>query len=75
MQGMVKEPIQVTFFSNQEVSEAQVFLPEEVTILKEQLPSGISVEEGEQPNEWIVRSKRAQHTFVLTLIVEKRGKL
>ncbi|MEY8672356.1 WxL domain-containing protein [Enterococcus gallinarum] len=73
MQGMVKEPIQVTFFSNQEVSEAQVFLPEEVTILKEQLPSGISVEEGEQPNEWIVRSKRAQHTFVLTLIVEKEG--
>ncbi|TPD98170.1 hypothetical protein FJO98_17330, partial [Enterococcus sp. PF-2] len=73
MQGTAKEPLQVTFFSDQEVSEARVFLPEEATLLKDQLPTGISVEEGELPLEWIVQSKRAQNTFVLPLVVEKAG--
>ncbi|WP_254908568.1 WxL domain-containing protein [Enterococcus sp. 4E1_DIV0656] len=73
MQGTVDEHMQVTFFSDQEVSEARVFLPEEATLLKDQLPTGISVEEGAQPNEWIVQSKRAQNTFVLSLIVEQAG--
>jgi hypothetical protein len=73
MQGTVEEPLQVTFFSDQEVSEARVFLPEEATLLKDQLPKGISVEEGERPLEWIVQSKRAQNTFVLPLVVEKAG--
>ena len=73
MQGTVEEPLQVTFFSDQEVSEARVFLPKEATLLKDQLPTGISVEEGAQPNEWIVQSKRAQNTFVLPLVVEKAG--
>ncbi|MGM0155628.1 hypothetical protein IGK30_003495 [Enterococcus sp. AZ178] len=73
MQGTAEEPLQVTFFSDQEVSEARVFLPEEATLLKDQLPTGISVEEGAQPNEWIVQSKRAQNTFVLPLVVEQVG--
>lgn len=73
MQGTAEEPLQVTFFSDQEVSEARVFLPEEATLLKDQLPTGISVEEGAQPNEWIVQSKRAQKTFVLPLVVEQVG--
>lgn len=73
MQGTAEEPLQVTFFSDQEVSEARVFLPEEATLLKDQLPTGISVEEGVQPNEWFVQSKRAQNTFVLPLVVEKAG--
>lgn len=73
MQGTAEEPLQVTFFSDQEVSEARVFLPEEATLLKDQLSTGISVEEGAQPNEWIVQSKRAQNTFVLPLVVEKAG--
>ncbi|MDB1690094.1 WxL domain-containing protein [Enterococcus casseliflavus] len=73
MQGTAEEPLQVTFFSDQEVSEARVFLPEEATLLKDQLPTGISVEEGAQPNEWIVQSERAQHTFVLPLVVEQVG--
>ena len=51
MQGTAEEPLQVTFFSDQEVSEARVFLPEESTLLKDQLSTGISVEEGAQPNE------------------------
>ncbi|OTO09086.1 hypothetical protein A5882_003765 [Enterococcus sp. 4E1_DIV0656] len=73
MQGTVEEPLQVTFFSDQEVSEARVLLPEETTLLKDQLQIGISVEKGAQPNEWLVQSERAQHTFVLPLIVEKTG--
>ncbi|WP_429976771.1 WxL domain-containing protein [Enterococcus sp. AZ051] len=73
MQGTAEEPLQVTFFSDQKVSEARVFLPEEATLLKDQLPAGISVEEGAQPNEWIVQSKRAQNTFVLPLVVEQVG--
>lgn len=73
IQGTAAEPLQVTFFSDQEVSEVRVFLPEEATLLKDQLPTGISVEEGTQPNEWIVQSKRAQNTFVLPLVVEQVG--
>ncbi|MFS0959183.1 WxL domain-containing protein [Enterococcus casseliflavus] len=73
MQRTAEEPVQVTFFSDQEVSEVQVFLPEEAKLLKDQLPIGISVEEGAQPNEWIVQSKRAQNTFVLPLIFEEAG--
>ncbi|MGG5308248.1 hypothetical protein IGK38_002980 [Enterococcus pernyi] len=67
-QGMAKTPLQIEFFSDQEVSEARVLLPEEATLLKDQLLTGISVEEGEQPNEWIVQSKRAQNTFVLPIV-------
>ncbi|MER1955635.1 MAG: hypothetical protein ABS865_08950, partial [Desemzia incerta] len=73
IQGTAKESLQVTFFSDQEVSEARVFLPEEATLLKDQLSTGLSVEEGAQPNEWIVQSERAQNTFVLPLVVEKAG--
>lgn len=73
MQGTAEESLQVTFFSDQEVSEARVFLPEEATLLKDQLPTGISVEKGAQPNEWIVQSERAQNTFVLPLVVEQVG--
>ena len=73
MQGIVREPLQVTFFSDQEVSEVQVSLPEEATLLKDQLPTGISVEEGAQPREWIVQSKRTQNMVVLPLIFGKVG--
>ncbi|MFP8918500.1 WxL domain-containing protein [Enterococcus innesii] len=73
MQGTVEEPLQVKFFSDQEVSEAQVSLPEEATLIKEQLLAGISVEEGAQPHEWIFQSKRAQNTFVLPLVFDKVG--
>ncbi|MFS1021054.1 WxL domain-containing protein, partial [Enterococcus casseliflavus] len=73
MQGTAEEPLQVTFFSDQEVSEARVFLPEEATLLKDQLSTGISVEEGAQPNEWIVQSKSAQNTFVLPLVFGEAG--
>lgn len=73
VQGRVAESIQVTFYSDQEVSETRVVLPEEAMILKEQLPTGISIEQGEQPLEWIIQSKRAQHTFVLPLTFKEEG--
>lgn len=73
MRGTLEYPMQVTFFSDQEVSEARVFLPEEAKLIKEQLPAGISVEQGEQSREWIVQSERAQTTFVLPLVFEKAG--
>ncbi|MGM0276499.1 MULTISPECIES: WxL domain-containing protein [unclassified Enterococcus] len=73
LQGTIESPLKVTFFSDQEVSEARVFLPEEATLLKDQLPTGISVEKGEQSNEWIVQSKRAQNTFVLPLVFDVAG--
>lgn len=72
-QGMAGDPINVTLSSDQEVSEAQVILPEEATIIKEQLPEGISVEEGAQPNEWSVHSKRARTMFDLPLVFNKAG--
>lgn len=74
MQGTVEESIQVTFFSDQEVSEARVFLPEEATLINEQLPAGGSVEQIEQSQEWLVQSKRAQNTFVLPLVFEQAGR-
>lgn len=73
MQATAEEPLQVTFFSDQEVSEVQVLVPEEAILLKDQLPTGISVEEGEQSRKWIVQSDRAQNTFVLPLVFEKAG--
>lgn len=73
IRGTIGEPIKVTFFSDQEVSEARVFLPEEATLIKEQLPEGISVEQGEQSREWIVQSERAQNTFVLPLVFDTVG--
>lgn len=73
MQGTAEEPMQVTFFSDQKVSEVRVFLPEEATLMEDQLPPEISVEQGEHPHEWIVLSKRAQKTFVLPLSFEEEG--
>ncbi|MFR0814133.1 MAG: WxL domain-containing protein [Enterococcus casseliflavus] len=74
--GTVQELLEVSFFSNQEVHKARVFLPAEAILLKDQLPAGISIEqgEGEYPREWIVKSKRAQNTFVLPLLFEEAGK-
>ncbi|HCO71574.1 MAG TPA: hypothetical protein DIT57_05170 [Enterococcus sp.] len=73
LQGTAESPLKVPFFSDQEVSEARVFLPEEATILTDELSAGISFEQGEQPREWIIQSKRAQNTFVLPLVFDVAG--
>lgn len=63
----------MTFFSDKEVSEARLFVPEAATLLKDQLLIGISVEEGARPNEWIVQSKRTQNSSVLLLVFGEFG--
>ncbi|MGG5311110.1 hypothetical protein IGJ16_002836 [Enterococcus pernyi] len=73
LQGTVNELINVSFSSDQEVSEVQVFLPEEATIVKEQLPEGTSVVKGEQPREWLIQSEHAKNTFVIPLLFDKDG--
>ncbi|MDB1689568.1 WxL domain-containing protein [Enterococcus casseliflavus] len=73
LQGTTEEPLQVTFVSDQEVSEARVFIPEEATIINEQLSAGVSVVQGDQPQEWLVQSEQPQNTFVLTLIFDIAG--
>lgn len=73
LQGKVEEPLQVTFFSDQEVSEARITLPEEATISKEKLSAGISLKKGENPTEWLVQSKQAQNKFVLPVTFESEG--
>lgn len=73
IQGRVEKPLKVTFFSDQDVLEAQVLLPKEATIIKDQLPEGTSVVQGEQPQEWLVQSELAQKTFDLPLIFDTAG--
>ena len=73
MQGVVNSPIHVTISSDQEVSEVKVRLPEEATIVKEQLSEGTSVVQGEQPYEWTVQSESVQIKFELPLVFEKAG--
>lgn len=73
MQGIVEEVLKVTFFSDQEVSEAHVTVPKEAKLLKEQLPAGILVEQGEQACEWIIQADHAQNTFVLPLVFDTAG--
>ncbi|MDK4450924.1 WxL domain-containing protein [Enterococcus casseliflavus] len=73
LQGTAEEPLEVTLLSDQKVTEVQVFLPEEATLLKEQLPTGISIEQGNQPLEWMIQSERAQNTFVLPLVFDSIG--
>lgn len=73
MQGTIESPLQVTFFSNQEVSEARILIPEETTIIKDKLPTGMTAHQEDNSQEWIVMTKHAQNTFVLTLVFDARG--
>ncbi|MEB6146447.1 WxL domain-containing protein [Enterococcus casseliflavus] len=74
MQGIVNSPINVTIYSDKEVSEAKIRLPEEATIIKDHIPERNSVVQGDEPYEWIVQSERVQTTFVLPLLFESTGK-
>lgn len=74
MQGIVNSPINVTIYSDKEVSEAKIRLPEEATIIKDHIPERNSVVQGDEPYEWIVQSESVQTTFVLPLLFESTGK-
>ncbi|WP_228065569.1 WxL domain-containing protein [Enterococcus mundtii] len=73
MQGMIEEPIKVTFFSDQEVSEARVTLPNEAKLLKEQLPAGLTAKQGAHSHEWIIQTGRVRNTFVLPVVFDSIG--
>lgn len=73
MQGMIEEPIKVTFFSDQEVSEARVTLPNEAKLLKEQLPAGLTAKQGTHSHEWIIQTERVRNTFVLPVVFDSAG--
>lgn len=73
LQGTVNKPIKVNISSNQEVSKMRVILPEEALIVDERFPTWSSIEQGEQPQEWIIQLKQAQTTFVLPLVFDTIG--
>ncbi|THE15530.1 hypothetical protein E1H99_03120 [Enterococcus hirae] len=73
MQGTIEKLIEVTFFSDQEVSSVRVGFPEEAEIVKVKLPSGFSIEQVEQSHEWIIQTESIQHTFVLPIIFDSAG--
>ncbi len=73
LKGAVNEPIKVNIFSDHEVSEVRIILPEEAIIIREQLPEGTSVLQGEQPHEWLIQSEQAKNTFALSLEFDMIG--
>lgn len=73
MQGIVNSTINVIISSDQKASEVKVRLPEEATVIKDQLSEGTSVVQGDQPNEWIVQSESVRTTFVLPLAFDRIG--
>lgn len=73
MNGTIEEPIKVLFFSDQEVSEARVTLPNEAKLLKEQLPAGLTAKQGTYSHEWIIQTERVRNTFVLPVVFDSIG--
>ncbi len=73
MTGTVNEPIDVTISSDQEISELRITVPKEAKFLNDQLPVGLSIQPGEQPQEWHIRSVLPQKTFVLPVVFESTG--
>ncbi len=68
----VGEPVEISFHSNREISEARVTIPKEAKLLEDKLPTGLSVTQGVQ-EEWIVRTESAQDMFVLPVVFEEEG--
>lgn len=73
MQGTLEEPIKVIFFSDQEVSEARVTLPNEAKLLRDQLPAGLTAKQGARSHEWIMQTGRVRNTFVLPVVFDSVG--
>lgn len=73
MQATVEEVTKITFFSDQEIFETTVVLPNEATVIKDQLPTGLSLEQTDQKNEWVIKATRAQNTFVLPVVFDAMG--
>lgn len=71
--GRVNEPFSLTFVSTSEVEEATIYLPRELSIVTENLPVGISMEEIAEENYWVLKSEEPRTTFTLPLVVEEEG--
>ncbi|WP_429947957.1 WxL domain-containing protein [Enterococcus sp. DIV1297f] len=73
LQGTVEESLKVTFVSDQEVSEARITLPKEAQLVKDQLQAGVTVNQEEESEEWVIQAERAQQTFVLPVVFKSEG--
>ncbi|MFZ4845510.1 WxL domain-containing protein [Enterococcus casseliflavus] len=73
IKGRVEEPLQVTFFSDQEVSEVRISIPKEMKLIQDQLQHGISVIQEEQSCESVIQVEGRQQKFVLPVVVESEG--
>ncbi|MGM7317101.1 WxL domain-containing protein [Enterococcus casseliflavus] len=73
MQATVEDVTKITFFSDQEVVEATIVLPNEAMVIKDQLPTGLSLEQTDQRNEWVIKATRAQNSFVLPVVFDEIG--
>lgn len=73
IKGHTGELFSLTFVSTKEVKEAALYLPKEATIVKGSLPEGITIEEGTEKNNWVLRSDEARAIFALPLVVEEEG--
>jgi len=73
LQGTVEEPLKVTFVSDQEVTEARITLPKEAKLVKDQLQAGVTVNQEEESDEWVIQAERAQQTFVLPVVFKSEG--
>lgn len=73
MQGNVGEHIVMNFYSDQEISEARIFLPENSSIVEEELDNRINLSETEQVGEWIVQVTHPQNTFAIPLNFKVAG--
>lgn len=73
MQGNVGEHIVMNFYSDHEISEARIFLPENSSIVEEELDNRINLNEIEKAGEWIVQVTHPQNTFAIPLKFEVAG--
>lgn len=69
----MNDEMEMTIFSDKEVSEVKLTVPNEATILEKNLPAGISLKSGPSNQEWVLTSLKAQDTFSLPIIFEDEG--
>lgn len=73
LEGTVGESTNVKILSDQEVSELCIKLPKEAKLLKNQLPAGLSIQPGNQPQEWQISADSPQQSFILPILFEDIG--
>ncbi|WP_301389930.1 WxL domain-containing protein [Enterococcus entomosocium] len=69
----MNEEMEMTIFSDKEVSEVKLTVPNEATILEKNLPAGIFLKRGPSDQEWVLTSLNAQNTFSLPITFEDEG--